>query len=240
MLERTRGIVLHSLKYSDTSSIVKIYTESFGLVSYLVRFSRSKKSGMKAGIFQPLTILDMIVMHKKRQGLQSIKEITQCNQFSQIPYDIKKSSIAVFIAEVLYKAIREEEQNEPLFNFLKSKIEFLDISDGRMGEFHLSFLIELTLHLGFFPQLNYCDNHIFNLYDGCFQDNIPEHPYYISKELSTYFFNLVSASYAESQVLGIPGTARKELLYKILDYYRIHLNGFQSLKSHIVLEEVFN
>lgn len=240
MLERTKGIVLHSLKYSESSIIVKIYTESFGLVSYLVRSSRNKKSGMKAGIFQPLTILDMIVMHKKRQGLQTIKEITQCYQFSQIPYDIKKSSIAVFMSEVLYKAIREEEQNESLFHFLKSRIELLDITDGRTGEFHLSFLIELTLHLGFFPQLNYCNNNIFNLYDGCFQENIPEHPYYISKELSVYFFNLISTSYADSQVQGIPGAERKELLDKILDYYRIHLNGFQSLKSHIVLEEVFN
>jgi DNA repair protein RecO (recombination protein O) len=240
MLEKTKGIVLHSLKYSETSIIVKIYTESFGIVSYLVRPSKNKKNGMKAGIFQPLAILDMIVMHKKQQGLQTIKEITQCNQFSQIPYDIKKSSIAVFIAEVLYKAIREEEQNESLFHFLKSKIELLDITDGRTGEFHISFLVELTLHLGFFPQLNYCENNIFNLYDGCFQENIPEHPYYISKELSGYFFNLVSASYDDRPVQGIPGTARKDLLDKILDYYRIHLNGFQSLKSHLVLEEVFN
>ena len=195
---------------------------------------------MKAGIFQPLTILDMIVMHKKTQGLQTIKEVTQCHQFSQIPYDIKKSSIAVFIAEVLYKAIREEEQNESLFHFLKSRIELLDNTDGRTGEFHLAFLIELTLHLGFFPQLNYNANNIFNLYDGCFQENIPEHPYYISKELSAYFYNLVCASYEDIEVQGIPGAARKELLDKILDYYRIHLNGFQSLKSHIVLEEVFN
>ena len=240
MLENTRGIVLHSLKYTDTSTIVKIYTESFGLVSYMVRSSKSKKSGMKAGNFQPLTILDMIVMHKKKQGLQTIKEIVQCHQFSQIPYDIKKSSIAVFIAEVLYKAIREEEQNESLFHFLQSRIKLLDNTEGRTGEFHLYFLMELTQHLGFFPQLNYSDNAIFNLFDGCFQDTIPEHTYYISPALSRHFYHLSSTSTAEIHEQGFPGAVRKELLDKILDYYRIHLNGFKSLKSHIVLEEVFN
>lgn len=240
MLYKTRGIVLHSLKYSETSIIVRIYTEAHGIVSYIVRASRSKKSAMKPGIFQPLTILDFVAYHRKKTKLQTIKEITHCYHFTSIPYDIKKSSVAIFIAEVLYKTIREEEQNRDMFDFIHRSVLSLDATEGRIAEFHLYFLIELSRLLGFYPHDNFNENNIFfNLYDGHFQEYPPEHFYFIEKELSEQLHKLIGSSYHESKNTGISAESRKELINKLLDYYRIHLSGFNVIHSNQVLEEIF-
>jgi len=241
MLYKTKGIVLHSTKYSETSLIVKVFTENFGLQSYIIRSARSKKSKMKAGIFQPLTLLEFIAYHKKKSKLQTLKEIITCNQFDNIPYNIKKSSVALFIAEVLNKAIREEEQNVPLFEYIYSTVQLLDKKEGRISEFHLYFLLDLTKFLGFYPHNNYTEsNNIFNLYDGRFQEYIHVHKYYIDKELSISLNKLIEISYENLDVIGISPLIRKKLINKILDYYRIHLSGFNTVQSHLVLENIFN
>jgi DNA repair protein RecO (recombination protein O) len=239
MLHKTKGIVLHALEYSETSLIVKIYTEDLGLQSYLIRSARKKKSKTKAGIFQPLSLLEFVAYYSKRSKLQTLKEITSCFQFKGIPYDIKKSSIAFFIAEVLYKTIREEEQNKPLFEFIFNSVQSLDEKEGRISEFHIFFLLDLSKYLGFYPHNNYNEkNNIFNLYDGRFQEHQPEHSYFTEKRLSKYFHELIEINKRENVV--ITSNLRKELINKLLDYYRIHINGFNTISSHIVLEDVFN
>ena len=240
MLSKTRGIVLNNIKYSESSIIVKIYTEGFGLQSYLIRSAKSKKSKLKAGIFQPLTLLELIVNHNKKSKLHSIKEITNCFQFNEISVDIKKSSVALFIAEIINKSIREEEQNKSLFDFLFDTIQSLDKKEGRISEFHLYFLLDLTNFLGFYPQNNFGERcAIFNLYDGKFQEHAPEHPYFIEKELSKCLNEIIEISNIDRDKHQIPAVARKHLINKLIDYYRIHLNGFSTVKSHTVLEEIF-
>ena len=240
MLYNTKGIVLNTIKYSETNIIAKIYTDSSGLVSYIIRPAKKSRLGIKAGLFQPLTLIDFVAYHKKKPGLHSLKEITSCHQFTGIPYDIKKSSVAIFIAEVLYKAIKEEEQNKILFDFIYSSIELLDKTEGRVSEFNLYFLLELSQYLGFYPHGNYNEHlKIFNLYDGHFQEHIPEHPYFIDAEMSRHFHKIIGKPFKEYNESGTPSTIRKELLNKILDYYRIHINGFNTLKSLAVLEEIF-
>jgi DNA repair protein RecO (recombination protein O) len=241
MLYKTKGIVLHALNYSETSLIIKIFTEDFGLQSFMVRSSRSKKSKIKAGIFQPLALLEFVADQKKKSKLQNIKEITTCFQFNWISLDIRKSSVALFIAEILNKSIREEEQNKPLFDFLFNTIQFLDQTKGKISNFHLVFLLDLTRFLGFYPQNNFSENStIFNLYDGKFQEHIPEHPYFIDKGLSKCLHEIIMASTSERYNYPIEINFKKELINKIIDYYRIHLNGFSMIKSHAVLEEIFS
>jgi len=241
MLHNTKGIVLHTLKYSETSLIVKIFTENLGLQSYLIRSVRNKKSKMKAGIFQPLSVLEFVAYYKKKSNLQTIKEITNCFQFNGISCDIRKSSIAIFIAEILNKSIREEEENKSLFYFLFSAVQSLDKKEGRISEFHLCFMIELSRYLGFYPNNNFDEkNRIFNLYDGQFQQYHPEHPYFMDKEASEQFSELIETFDLNKNQTVIPLIIRKELMNKILDYYRIHLNGFKDIKTLDVLEEVFS
>jgi len=239
MLYKTKGIVLHSIKYSESSLIVKTYTEVYGLQSFIVRLVRSKKNKINASVFQPLTLLDFVAYHNKKSSLQNIKEITECYQFSEIPYNIKKSSIVLFIAEVLNKVIREEEQNKALFDFIFNAVKHLDSCTERVSEFYLFFLIELTKYIGFYPNNNYENNSVFNIYEGRFQQQIPEHPYFIEKELSKYFYDLISLPFDKMETISFSASVRKKLLNKILDYYKIHLNSFNEIKSLAVLEDVF-
>src|SRR3990172_7140574 len=118
MIYKTRGIVLHHIKYSETSVIAKIYTELFGLQSYLINGVRSQKAKVKANLLQPLSLVDMIVYHKEKKGLQRIRDVSGNPPLSSIPYDFPKSSVALFIAEILYKSIREEEANTNMFEFI--------------------------------------------------------------------------------------------------------------------------
>ncbi|NTW33803.1 MAG: DNA repair protein RecO [Bacteroidetes bacterium] len=239
MLYKTKGIVLHSIKYSELSLIVKIYTEIYGLQSFIVRSGRSKKNKINASAFQPLTLLDFVAYHNKKNNLQNFKEVTGCYQFSEIPFDIKKSSIVLFIAEVLNKVIREEEQNLTLFNYIFNSVKYLDSCTGKVSDFHLIFLTELTKHIGFSPDINYENNSIFNLYEGRFQPQIPEHSYFIEKDLSKHFYSLLGASFDKMDIIGFSASTRRDLLNKILDYYKIHLNNFNDIKSLAVLEEIF-
>lgn len=241
MLIKTRGIVLHSLKYSENSLIIKMYTDTIGLQSFIIKSARSKRSRMKAGIFQPLSILDLIVFEGKKPGLRHIREITSAIQFEQIPYDIKKSSVVFFIAELLYKSLREETANKDLFDFISDSVMTIDRTNERISDFHLLFMHELSRYLGFFPMNNYDKkNKIFNLMDGRFQDSCPEHPYFTETSLGPYLNILFSSSLPEFSNVHFEPSVRRELVRKIIDYYRIHINGFSELNSHLVLEEVFS
>lgn len=240
MLLKTKGVVLHSLKYSENSIIIKTYTDMFGLQSYIIKSARSRKSRMKAGNFQPLSILDIVMYNGKKQGMHHIKEITSCRLFEQIPYDIKKSAVAFFIAELLYKSLREDSPNKKLFDFIIEAIELIDKTNARISDFHLFFMIELSRHLGFFPRNNFDKQHtIFNLMEGIFQERIPEHPYFADDALSSHLHILLNASFDNFAETRFQPDIRRELVQKMLDYYRIHINGFSALNSHIVLEEVF-
>lgn len=240
MLVKIKGIVLNSIKYSENSIIIKTYTNTSGLQSYIVKSVHSKKSRMKSGLFQPLTVIDAVVYQGKKQGLQHIREITSCSKFEQIPYDIKKSAITFFIAELLYKCLREDSPNEELFDFIASSIDIIDRTNDRISDFHLLFMMELSKYLGFFPMNNFDGKKIiFNLMDGHFQENIPEHPYFAEECTSIHLNKLLNVSLNNFSEIRFPAEIRRELVQKMMDYYRIHINGFNALNSHLVLEEVF-
>ena len=238
MLFKTKGVVLHTLNYSENSIIIKAYTENDGLQSFIVKTGRSKKSPIKSGLFQPLSVLCMESYQSKNQGLHHIKEVSVAVQLMNIYYDTRKSAIAFFIAELLLSSIREEEKNKSLFDFIFNSIITLDQKESRVSDFHLFFLIDLTRFRGFFPNNNYSDKfQIFNLNEGCFQEYIPEHSHYIKNELSQYLYFMMEENRREE--IKLSSTFRKELIKKLLEYYSIHLNGFKKLRSHIVLEDVF-
>ncbi len=150
MLHQTKGIVFHSLKYSETSVIVKIYTELFGIQSYLIKGLRSSGSKIKPGLFQPMTLLDLVVYHKEKQVLQSIKEVHLALPYQEIPFDIRKSSIALFLNELVYKTIREEEANPDLFEFIWNACLELDATQEPVNCFHLLFSVRFCHFLGIF------------------------------------------------------------------------------------------
>ncbi|HRH64868.1 MAG TPA: DNA repair protein RecO [Bacteroidia bacterium] len=240
MLHKTRGIVLHTTDYSETSIVAKIYTELFGLQSYIVNSVRKKNAKIKSNVFQPLTLVDLVVYHKERGGLQRVAEVKPMPALRNIPFDIRKSSMALFLDEVLYKSIREEECNPSLFEFIFHAVQMLDLQSPANADFHLLFLLQYSKYLGFFPAVNFDESHcVFNLQEGYFQTDVPSHPYYIPAEASAYFFQLLQALPDFNTNLFIPVDMKRQLIERILEYFELHLSGFSGVKSHRVLEQIF-
>ena len=241
MLHSTKGIVFHSIKYSESSVIVKIYTELFGIQSYLFKGIRSSRSKIKPGLFQPLTLLDLVVYHKEKPSLQSVKEIHLAHPYQTVPFDIRKSSVALFINELVYKTIREEESNPDLFEFLWTSCLQLDATIEPVSNFHLFFALQFSHYLGIFPQANYSSElPVFNLREGFFQASIPDHQDYLNPENSKLFYFLISNSVGVQnfEPQRVNSETRNRMLETILLYFRLHLPGFKGLQSHHILHEV--
>ena len=241
MLYKTRGIVLNHIKYSETSIIVTIYTERFGRQSYIINGVRSKKAKIKANIFQPLFLLNMEVYYKPKRDLQRVKEIQNAFVFSNLPYDLKKSTLAIFIAEILYKTIQEQEPNRELFEYLFNSIQLLDLKEKGLSNFHIYFLIHLTKYLGFFPNNNNSEtNCYFDLKAGNFMQIKPMHLSYLDKDQSIIFNQMLKFSGDQHENLKMGYKERIQLLEKIIEYYTLHNEGVKSIKSLDVFKEVFH
>jgi DNA repair protein RecO (recombination protein O) len=239
MLHSTRGIVLHTIKFSETSLIAKIYTELFGVQSYLIKGIRKQKAKIRPTLLQHLTLVDLIVYHKEKNSLQTIKEIQIAFPYKSIPFDIRKSSLALFINELLYKSIREEEANRKLFDFIWGSCIYLDETTRSTNYFHLWFIVHLTAYLGFIPQMNYSEQKkIFNMKEGVFQETPPGHEYFMDELSSAFFYKLFSLTSEEDSLLSFPLEERNLMVEKILLFYRLHLSGFTGLRSHHILHTV--
>lgn len=228
MYHNTKGIVLNSIKYAETSIISKVYTLEFGLQAYIVNGVR-KKNG-KSTYYQPLTLLDLQVSNSKQGQLHRVKEAKPHYVFNSIPFDILKSSVALFLAEVLNKCLKEEEKNEQLFLFLEKAIVDLDVSPYN-SQFHLSFLILLSKHLGFCPDFNYQNQLYFDMLNGTFVHELPKHSNYLSnpKEL---------VSLIEGRKLK--NDEKRIVLNQLIMYYQTHVETFGKIKSVDVLETILN
>jgi DNA repair protein RecO (recombination protein O) len=241
MLSSTRGIVIHHFKYSENSVIAKVYTEKYGLQSYIVNGVRNKKSKNKAAYLQPLSLVEIDANHKDSKGLQRVKTIELEMPFNTIPFDIGKSTLAFFLAEILYKAIKEEEANPPLFEFLNKTIQVLDLSENGSSNFHLIFLINLSKYLGFYPQKALLKENVayyFDLQEGLFTQLIPYHKAFIAPPLTTLLHQAIGTNFEQMDTLEINNKQRKMLLSSILNYYSLHLSNFDNLKTLEILEEI--
>ena len=236
MLVKTKAIVLSALRYQEKSLVVKCFTESDGLKSYYVRdaFS-SKKSSQKIVYFRPLNIIEIEATHKNKGTLEYFKEVRMAHPYHSINTDITKSSIAMFVAEMLHNCIKEEEQNHSLYHFLETALLWLDSHDDA-ANFHLILLIELTKFLGFYPDSSNQQYPFFEMTEGIF---IPYQSIScLSAHETTLLVRLLSLK-LDSTTKAFHVTERQALLKILLDYYAFHLDGFRRPKSLEVLREVF-
>mgnify|MGYP003592803638 CR=1 FL=1 len=231
MLSRTRAIVLKTTKYSDTSVILKLYTELHGLRSYIVSGVHGKKS--KAALLLPLSLLDVVANHTEKAKLIRPKELSLAHPLQSVHSDIQKSSLLLFLNEVIYKSIKEEEANEQLFSFLFDSILWLEHSPESIANFHLKFLLTFSQHLGFYPHESYSENSPwFNLQEGVFSNQKTN--YSLDENLSKLLFESLSGNYSNITNKEI----RKSLLDKILLFYELQVHGFGKIKSLDVLHEI--
>jgi DNA repair protein RecO (recombination protein O) len=237
MLVKTKAIVISSLKFQEKSLIVKCFTMSDGLKSYFVRdaFS-SRKGNQKIAYFQPLTVVEIEALHKNKGTLEQIKEIKIDSPFQTIHSNIVKSTLTLFLSEMLHHSICEEEKNESLFHFIESALHWFDHHD-EIANFHLIFLLEITKHLGFYPDVTEAQLPYFEMKEGVFT---PFHSLTSLTEHQTQLFKkLVDLEFDNNQKTF--HISERQIVLKILiDYYSLHLDGFKKPKSLEVLREVFS
>lgn len=240
MLHKTKGIFLQKINYSETSLIVKIYTGKFGIQSFLIKGARRKKTKLPANVLQHLALLDLEMYYRENANLQKLKELSLLRHFMEIPYNIQKSAIAMFINEVLQKSIREQESNPPLFDFIENSVVFLDETSAKVQNFHLIFMTNLTRYLGFYPQNNYSSkNPYFDMMEGAFFSSM-NHAYMMDEWQSKYLNQLLYLSFDNMKELQLSQPHRIQMLEKLIEYYALHLPGFSNIKSLGILKEVFN
>ncbi|GGB83894.1 DNA repair protein RecO [Flavobacterium suaedae] len=237
MRVKTKAIVISSLRYQEKGLIVKCFTQSDGLKSYFVRdaFS-SKKSAQKTVYFRPLTILEIEATHKNKGTLEYFKEIRLAHPYQTLATDIIKTTIAIFLSEVLHYCIKEEEQNENLYAYLETSLLWLDTHD-EVANFHLILLLEITKFLGFYPDTGNQQHSYFEMTEGIFM------PYPSASCLSEDETMLLRRLMTLRQGDGAKSfhvSERQALLKVLIDYYSFHLDGFVKPKSIEVLKEVFS
>ncbi len=221
MLQKTRGIVFRFVKFGETSIIANIFTEQFGLQSYMIKGVRSNSRKSKIALFQPLTLLEMVVYHKENAGIMHIKEVKCFHPYQYINGDVRKATIAMFINEVLNKSVKEQSHAQDIFNFIADSLIYLDTLQ-HPENFHLIFLIGLSKHLGFGPKLSS------EVLGGRM----------ISDDEEIALNKFLTLDYHIDIPLTYP--QRKNILAVLLRFYQTYSDGFGEMKSLAVLKEILN
>ncbi|NAY91885.1 DNA repair protein RecO [Muricauda sp. JGD-17] len=234
----TKAIVLSAIKYGDTSLIVKAYTASDGLKTYLIKgVLTSRKGKLKAAYFLPLMQLEIVAVHKNKGTMESLREVKVDIPYKTLHTHVVKNSIVLFLSEMLGNSIREQEQNQGLFNYLQYAFHWLD-ENHPDPNFHLLFLLNLTKYLGFYPDTSGESAPYFDLLEGSFITTPSLNPL-LDGETVMSFKKLLGMNFDALTTIKINKTNRQELLKKVVLYFELHLHGFRKPKSLAVLNAVF-
>lgn len=221
MIFKTRGVVFRFTKFQETSIIVTIFTEIFGLQSYIVNGVRSKSSKNKIALYQPLTLLNLVVYHREHANIERIKEIACAHPYRTLTSDVRKSALAMFINELLNKTVKDESHIAEIFQFIVDSLITLDSLETGYENFHLLFMIKLSRFLGFGAY------HVNEIIGGKTTDN----------ETEKLLEGLLSADY--NTALKINNMQRRTILDLLIKFYHEHMESLGEIKSMQVLREVF-
>ena len=237
MLVETRAIILSKHKYSDNALIVKCYTQELGVVSVMLR-NISKSKHMQAAYFQLLSQLKLVVLYKKPRSLQTIKDVQLESIYYSLHTHVLKSTIVMFLSEVLANILKEEEANAMLFDYIKTTLLWLDTNDECVN-FHLLFLLQLTKYLGFYPDTTNSDAPFFNLKEGRFEV-LEQGAHSISGALLVLFKTLLHTTFDTLSTVKICSKQRQAFLSTMLLYFKWHLGKFKPIRSLSVFNQVFS
>ncbi|MCG2429804.1 DNA repair protein RecO [Aequorivita xiaoshiensis] len=239
MVVATKAIVFSAIKYSEADLIAVCYTEAAGIKTYLLRnILKSKKGKLRTSFFQPLTQLEIIADHKNKGTLEYIKDAKVFYLYQTLHTDIVKSSLVMFLSEMLKNCIREEEVNEELYSFLENSFIWLDQND-EVANFHIYFLLKLSMYLGFYPDTSNIEGKYFNIEAGVFQATDYENICFEGSQVESFkkFFSVNAENLHDIKLTKVN---RKLVLKLILTYYSFHVQGYHKPKSLAILNELFN
>ncbi len=240
MYYNTKGIVLKNFNYSDSSIISKIYTQSFGIQSYIIKGIKNKNSKIRVNQLQPLSIIEMVVTKNEKNNLNTIKELSKNIYNSYINFNPIKTAISIFISEIIYKTIIEEEENIALFNFLSNTIEYINSEKELSANFHLYFLLNYSRFLGINPLNNYSiKNTSFNIKEGEFSANILDSSPTFETKHSNILNNLIQTKINDLNNLKIENADKIIILKTLINHISFHLDKNIDILSIDVLSEYF-
>lgn len=243
MIHATKGIVLRTVKYGDTSIITTVYTELFGIQNYIVKGVRqsSKTSAGKASFFQPSAILDMEVYHNELKQLQFIKEYQWSYLYEKVLFDVVKNTVAMFVIELLQHSLKQPEANPELFYLIEDTLKQLDKGNNTLtGNLPLYFALHLSSELGFQMQGSFSEQTpVFDLKEGMFIAEKPLHPYYIEGGPAKTTSQLLEIQfYNDLESIQLNRSMRRELLEAYQIYLSLHIHDFGEMKSFAILQEI--
>ncbi|MBT3302606.1 MAG: DNA repair protein RecO [Bacteroidetes bacterium] len=240
MLVKSQGIVIKSTRYSESSAIVKIYTQGYGMTAFLIQGMYSKKSGLKPALFQPLQVLELDFYFKENKNLLKVKEARSAFVLNHLHFEMKRSTIAMVISELIYKCIQEEEENKEMYDFLVSSIHILDNPSKDSNHFLLFFMLHFSRYLGFFPANSFSDDlPNFDLYEGRFKSDMGINTFLLDTQSSFLLNQIINTNIGEYDSIQIPQIERLKLIEYLIDYYKIHISGFHKLSSFEVIKGLF-
>lgn len=241
MFIKSSGIVLNCIKYSETSVIARIYTREQGMLSFMINGVRTAKNTAKAAMLQPGTLLNLDFSFQENKNLLRIKEFKRAHIFHNIPFDVRKSAISLFMVEVISKTLHEREVNEEQFDFLYEQLLLLDRIENANHFYHFQFLLYYSLHLGFFPTNNFGPNTpFFDLRGGQFVNENDRNFYVLNREESLLVHELLRSEPYTKPEINFARSLRNAVLQRLLEFYSLHIDSFRNVQSHIILEAVFD
>jgi DNA repair protein RecO (recombination protein O) len=245
MIQKTKGIVLRSVKYGETSLVVTVFTELFGLQSYLVNGVRTvtKKGSAKANLFQSAAILELVAYHNEFKNLQRLKEFKWDYLYQHIFSDVKKNAVALFMIELLSKCLKQPETNADLFYFAEDSFHHLDVaSDTVTANFPLFFALHLAVFFGFRISDEYTEtNHYLDLEEGTFAEDQPRHPHYLQDREAAAVSNILKTMQpTELEQLSLNQEVRRRITHALEEYYMLHVPDFGTMRTLPVLREVMS
>ena len=238
--EKTHGIVFGLIPYNDKTSFVHMYTEKFGRVTYAVPNTRSKRSKLAKSLFAPFTVLEMEVEHTPGREIQKIAEARIHRVHLNLYTDPVKNAVVLFLAEILGRVIREQEQNTNLYHFLLDGIELYDLIEEGKANFHLAFLLKISEFLGFrVNRESYQEDAFFDMMEGSFVISAPDHSWYLEPRDAYLFHAVLHMQFGNLSSYHFNREQRISLLDKIVLYFRLHLPDLKEIRSLDVLKMLF-
>jgi DNA repair protein RecO (recombination protein O) len=243
MVIKTRGIILRSVKYSETSLIIDVFTEAKGLRSYIVSGVRTPKAKVSTGLLQVMALVDMVCYDKEdSHKLSRIKEIRAGHIYTSLPFDMHKAAVGLFMIEVARRSIKEPEEHQALFSFLYDIFTYLDTASAQFINLHLAYMIYLSGYLGFQPHLGaafQAGKTVFDLKEGVFTEATVGHTYFINTELTVIFKQLIDTDWQESHTVKMTREERRQLLRGLVMYFQLHIENIGAIHSLDILQEIF-
>lgn len=235
-----RGVVLHTLKYGDSSLVAYLLTDVGGRRSYMVQGVRSRSGrGSKLALFQPMFPVEFEGLESSKQQMHRFREVRTAFPLQGLPFDVRKSTMALFMAEVLYRLVRESEPNDALFDFVWGSVGALDAMQEGVANFHLWFLAHLSRFLGFCPGNDYMPGAWFDIREGLFTPVQSPHTNVMTRECAAILHDLLSCDVRCLAEIALNRSQRVDFLNAMLVYFGYHLDAISAVQSVRILKEVF-